>query len=196
MQCSEFALIFGRTKFLLSILLILNAVIKFIAAQSFDANKHVFYEMHCRSTNKTTNPTLSDIDLSVLDNSNLIFDGSRSNRTIREVKNCRWNWNPNRPTRFFIHGYYSTQDVLTQYAKAYLERGDYNFIAINWLRGARTINYMKARNRVQQVGEAVAKFIDYLVTIGLNLDDLILVGHSLGVFHNKFAKKTCYDLFQ
>lgn len=30
------------------------------------------------------------------------------------------------------------------------------------------------------MGEAVAQFIDHLVTLGLNLNDLILVGHSLG----------------
>lgn len=31
-----------------------------------------------------------------------------------------------------------------------------------------------------EVGQAVARFIDYLVTLGLDLDDLTCVGHSLG----------------
>lgn len=143
----------------------------------FDAKKDVFYEMHCRFANYSTNTTLHDIDTNILNNDNLILSSERS---INGIQGCRWNWNPRRPTRIFIHGYYSDRDTLMQYANAYLNRGDFNFIAINWLKGAKTINYVKARHRVREVGEAVAHFVDYLVTLGLNLNELIMVGHSLG----------------
>lgn len=86
-----------------------------------------------------------------------------------------------RPTRIFIHGFYSNRDTLDAYAKAYREAGDYNFIAINWLEGAVTLNYKRARDRVKIVGETVARFIDYLVNeYGMALSDLVLIGHSLG----------------
>lgn len=160
-------------------LLVLLYICAITSAESeFDVNKHVFYEMYNRFSNQSTTVNLQDIDLSVLNSDNLVY----TNRTISGHQNCRWNWNPNKPTRIFIHGYFSTRDTFMDYARAYLERGDFNFIAINWLKGAITINYKRARNRVREIGEAIAKFVDYLVTIGLNMDDLILVGHSLGMF--------------
>lgn len=74
--------------------------------------------------------------------------------------------------------HFSDQATLKKYARAYIERNDYNFIAVNWLRGASTINYVKARHRIREVGEAVAQFIDYLVTLGLDLNSLICIGES------------------
>lgn len=154
-------------------------------AGKFDAKRDVFYEMYCRRSNKATTTSLHDLgealyDQNVLLNENLVEDGESENKTVTGVQNCRWNWNPNRPTRMFIHGYYSDQETLRKYASAYLERDDYNFIAINWLRGAKTINYVKARYRILEVGKAVARFVDYLVSLGLKLDELTCVGHSLG----------------
>lgn len=146
----------------------------------FDAKKHVFYEMHCRLSNESTNTTLYEIDTNILHHNNFIETDEGSNRVIRGLVNCRWNWHPARPTRIFVHGYYSTEGTLTEYAEAYLNRGDFNFIGINWLKGAKTINYVRARHRVREVGEALARFIDYLVTLGLDLNELIMVGHSLG----------------
>lgn len=158
------------------------SVIVLVNAGDFDAKKHVLYEMYCRFSNETTATTLHEIDMNILRNENLVVEGEGDNRTVTSVQNCRWNWHPNRPTRLFIHGYYSDQDTLKKYAKAYLKRDDFNFIAINWLKGAQTINYVKARYRIMEVGKAVARFVDYLVTLGLDLDDLTCVGHSLGAF--------------
>lgn len=168
-----------------SILILISVIIISVNAGGFDAKKDVSYEMYCRFSNTSTNTTLHDIgqslyDQNILKHENFIVDGYHDNRILTGVQNCRWNWNPNRPTRIFIHGYYSDHDTLRKYANAYLERDNFNFIAINWLRGAKTINYVKARFRILEVGKAVARFIDYLVSLGLNLDDLICVGHSLG----------------
>lgn len=160
---------------LLVFLLSLQA--KLTVCAVFIPEKHIYYEMFCKSSNKTTIVTLSDIELNVLDHSNFIYE---SDNQILGVQNCHWNWSPRRHTRIFIHGYYSDRKTFMKYAHAYLRRGDYNFIAINWLRGARTINYFKARRRVQLVGEATARFIDYLVTLGMHVSDLIMIGHSLG----------------
>lgn len=164
----------------MSAFVLLMSVLCLTSAGEFDAKKHVTYEMYCRFSNQSTTTTLQDIDLNILENDNLVIDGENDNRTVSGVRNCRWNWNPNRPTRLFIHGYYSDQDTLKNYARAFIERDNFNFIAINWLPGARTINYVKARYRILEVGKAVARFVEYLVTIGLKLDELICVGHSLG----------------
>lgn len=168
-----------------NVLLLLFNVIISVKAGEFDAKKDVYYEMYCRFSNETTAKTLHEIDMNVLKNENLVVKGVGDNQTVTNTKNCRWNWNPNRPTRIFIHGYYSNHALLKRYAKAYLERDNYNFIAINWLNGAQTINYVKARYRILEVGKVVARFIEYLVTLGLNLDDLSCVGHSLGAYYIK-----------
>lgn len=165
-------------KNLLSISLLLVSVIASVKAGDFDAKKHVSYEMSCRFSNESSSPL---IDTSILRNENLVVNGQGDSRTVSSLINCRLNWNPNRPTRLFIHGYYSDHNTLKKYATAYLARDDYNFIAINWLHGAQTVNYVKARYRILEVGKAVARFIEYLVTLGLDLDDLTCVGHSLGV---------------
>lgn len=153
----------------------------------FNPRKHVSYEMYCRYSKETTRTTLQDIDESVLRQENFIMDGTGDNRTINGVRNCTWNWRPDRPTRLFIHGYYSDDATLKQYARAYIERDDFNFIAINWLPGARTINYVTARHRILKVGRAVARFVDYLVTLGLNLNELICVG-KCKIVRKRFCK--------
>lgn len=60
-------------------------------------------------------------------------------------------FNPNRPTRIFVHGFRSKEKVIRRYADAYLEVGDYNFIAVDWIEGASTFNYFLAKGRVRPV---------------------------------------------
>lgn len=64
---------------------------------------------------------------------------------------------------------------------AYFQKGNFNFIAVNWQAGSNTINYISARNRVNLVGPHLARMIDFLVTYGhMNINDCKLIGHSLG----------------
>lgn len=60
-------------------------------------------------------------------------------------------FNPNRSTRIFIHGFRGKEKTILRYRDAYLNLGDYNFIAVDWTRGASTYNYFKAKNRIQAV---------------------------------------------
>lgn len=60
-------------------------------------------------------------------------------------------FNPNRPTRVFVHGFRSKAKVINRYAEAYLNIGDYNFIAVDWIEGASTYNYYSAKGRVRPV---------------------------------------------
>lgn len=56
-----------------------------------------------------------------------------------------------RPTRIFVHGYRSKHKVINRYAEAFLNAGDYNFIAVNWIEGASTVNYFTAKSRIKSV---------------------------------------------
>lgn len=60
-------------------------------------------------------------------------------------------FNPNRPTRIFVHGFKSKEKVMIRYKDAYLDLGDFNFIAVDWSKGASTYNYYSAKGRVRPV---------------------------------------------
>lgn len=65
-------------------------------------------------------------------------------------------FNANRPTRIFVHGFRSKQKVLNRYSYAYLKVGDYNFIGVDWTKGANVYNYYGAKGRVKHVSEICA----------------------------------------
>lgn len=67
-------------------------------------------------------------------------------------------FNPNRPTRIFIHGYKSKEKVINRYREAYLNLGDFNFIAVDWIKGASTFNYYSAKGRVRSVSSILHSF--------------------------------------
>lgn len=89
-------------------------------------------------------------------------------------------FNPKLPTRILIHGWYSQGSLTQGFADAYLKRGDFNFIAVNWQKGSDIINYRTARKHIKIVGMHVAHFIDCLIAKGLSPKLLALIGHSLG----------------
>ncbi|XP_053623218.1 pancreatic lipase-related protein 2-like isoform X3 [Plodia interpunctella] len=64
--------------------------------------------------------------------------------------------------------------------EAYMLRGDTNMIMVD----ARTLEagpwYITAAENTWYIGQFVARFIDYLVSRGLNLNNTHLIGHSLG----------------
>lgn len=65
----------------------------------------------------------------------------------------------------------------------YLNRGKHklNFIYAYWYKGAETLNYTLARERVNEVGVFVARFINLLVQReNVELSDIHMIGHSLG----------------
>lgn len=64
--------------------------------------------------------------------------------------------------------------------EAYLGRGDFNVISVDWSRGA-GVGYVLARMSVNSIGAVVAAFVDSLRdNAGLRLSDLTVIGHSLG----------------
>lgn len=64
--------------------------------------------------------------------------------------------------------------------EAYLSRGEFNVISVDWSLGAKD-NYLFVRMNVPSVGAVVASFIDFLhENARLRLSDVTIIGHSLG----------------
>ncbi|CRK90495.1 CLUMA_CG004162, isoform A [Clunio marinus] len=102
------------------------------------------------------------------------------------------NFNISNPTRFLIHGWGSDLNSFfnIEGTEAYLRNNDFNVIVVDWSRGAQTINYVQARNRVGPVGRILANFIDFLHdNEALNFEELTVVGFSLGAHVAGFAGK-------
>jgi pancreatic triacylglycerol lipase len=95
--------------------------------------------------------------------------------------------------RFITHGWNNNfaSEVNTMIRTAYMNRGDFNVIVVDWGVGANTINYIAAANRIQQVGPVIAQFCDFLaVSVGVNYEHIYLIGHSLGAHASGVAGKT------
>lgn len=105
-----------------------------IANAKFNAKKNVKFELYTRDHNREKN------EYEILKASN--------ERAILNTK-----WRSNRPTRMYIHGYLTTRETFFKFRDKFLALGDYNFIAVNWLKGSRTLNYNAARKLVGTVRE-------------------------------------------
>jgi pimeloyl-ACP methyl ester carboxylesterase len=85
--------------------------------------------------------------------------------------------------RFIIHGWNSNRNTAMNnfMRNDFLALANHNVIVVDWGAGAQTPNYLTARNRVGDVGAAVARMMDELVGAGLSAFSRInVVGHSLG----------------
>lgn len=93
-----------------------------------------------------------------------------------------YGFNVNLPTKILIHGWLggSDSDVIEPLAKDFLEQGNFNVIAVDWEKGARTLLYPVARYRVGKVAELVAAVIDQLLGFGQTPEQIGIIGHSLG----------------
>ncbi|GJQ69471.1 hypothetical protein Trydic_g6578 [Trypoxylus dichotomus] len=91
-------------------------------------------------------------------------------------------FNFSEPTVFFFHAFFesSTSTTATVIRTAYLQRKDHNIILLNAPRMEAGPWYLTAARNTRVVGEYSAKFIDFLVTRGLHLPSLHLIGLSLG----------------
>ncbi|XP_031623460.1 pancreatic lipase-related protein 2-like [Contarinia nasturtii] len=106
------------------------------------------------------------------------------------VKTSHFDWR--NPTRILIHGWCSEGLLTPRFADAYLVRGKHkvNFIAVNWQKGSDIWNYRCARYRVNEMGEHVARFVDFMSKEArLKIQDLTIVGHSLGAHISGIAGK-------
>ncbi|XP_017846768.1 phospholipase A1 VesT1.02-like [Drosophila busckii] len=101
-------------------------------------------------------------------------------------------FNKKHGTRFVIHGWngQASDSMNTRITKAWLSRGDYNVIVVDWS-GARTANYISAVNAVPEAGRLVGDMIKYLnVQQGVSLGSVYVIGHSLGSHVAGYSGKT------
>ncbi|KAB0804667.1 hypothetical protein PPYR_01637 [Photinus pyralis] len=89
---------------------------------------------------------------------------------------------PNLPTKIIIHGWYglATGPTALELKDAYLKRGSYNIIFVNWEHYA-NVNYAEARCRLSELGDLIGDFLQRLYANGkAHLNQTHIIGHSLG----------------
>lgn len=114
----------------------------------FNVRNDVIFEMYTKS-NGSEKLTLSQLD------------HQQNGRVARSIRNFAFDYR--RPTRIFVHGFLSKRDTLDMYPRAYLAAGDFNLIVVNWLKGAVTLSYSRARNRVKLVSGLLNKNTFYVL---------------------------------
>ncbi|KAK7864083.1 hypothetical protein R5R35_002727 [Gryllus longicercus] len=90
-------------------------------------------------------------------------------------------FNPANPTRFILHGWTSSHKQMDPIRQAYIDTGkDWNIVLVDW-NGPATSEYSISKRNSRRVGEYLAEVILHLeAERGLNLDDVYIIGHSLG----------------
>ncbi|XP_059351094.1 lipase member I-like [Daphnia carinata] len=93
------------------------------------------------------------------------------------------NFNASNPTRMFIHGWNMnghSHTLLINLKNEFLANEDCNFIAVDWETLANTGSYFSSASSTQPIGVATGDFINFLITQGLNVNQLHIIGFSLG----------------
>ncbi|EDV92799.1 phospholipase A1 VesT1.02 [Drosophila grimshawi] len=101
-------------------------------------------------------------------------------------------FNKDHPTRFVIHGWNgrSTDSMNTKITKAWLSKGNYNVIVVEWA-GAQSIDYASSVLAVPAAGAKVGEMVKYLQSShGMSLSTLYVIGHSLGAHVAGYTGKT------
>ncbi|KAF5287585.1 hypothetical protein FQA39_LY15862 [Lamprigera yunnana] len=116
---------------------------------------------------------------------------TRDIESVELVPNTYREVHPNNPTKIIIHGYVENfQKVwLKNMTTEYLKKGDFNVIRVDWEKIAWS-SYPKAVQGTQSVGFATGDLIIMLhKDYGLNLDQVHIIGHSLGAHVAGYAGK-------
>ncbi|XP_060583369.1 inactive pancreatic lipase-related protein 1-like, partial [Ruditapes philippinarum] len=99
-------------------------------------------------------------------------------------KKCAWkSFCKLKQIKVIIHGYMDFVDRpwVGEMIKALLKHGDYNVIFVDWSKGAREINYLRAVANTRVVGAQVAQLLKILTTVyDVDPINVHIIGHSLG----------------
>ncbi|XP_069676822.1 pancreatic lipase-related protein 2-like [Periplaneta americana] len=107
-----------------------------------------------------------------------------------DVKNLQASrYNTSHPTKILIHGFSGSANsiIIASGKDAYLEKGDYNVIGVDWGVLCKSPWYVAASNNARLVGQYVGYLVQFLVSQGAKLEDFHIVGHSLGAHVAGFA---------
>ncbi|KAM4795631.1 LOW QUALITY PROTEIN: lipase member I [Rhinophrynus dorsalis] len=100
--------------------------------------------------------------------------------------------NVTRKTIFITHGYRPTGSPpvwIDAIVEKFLAIQDFNVIVVDWNRGATTVIYHTAAGKTRKVAEILREFIDYILAQGGSLDNIYMVGVSLGAHISGFVGK-------
>ncbi|XP_016284171.1 pancreatic triacylglycerol lipase [Monodelphis domestica] len=92
------------------------------------------------------------------------------------------NFNKDRKTRFIIHGFVDKgeENWLSNMCKNFFQVEEVNCICVDWKSGSRT-EYTQASQNIRVVGAEIAYLVDLLKSqYKYSLDDVHIIGHSLG----------------
>ncbi|KAG8516041.1 Lipase member H, partial [Galemys pyrenaicus] len=116
------------------------------------------------------------------------------NRTCAQVINSMdlGNLNVTKKTTFVVHGFRPTgsrpvwMEALVQ---GLLSVEDMNVIVVDWNRGATTVIYSHAAEKTKKVATILKEFIDRMLVEGASLDNIYMIGVSLGAHIAGFVGK-------
>lgn len=119
------------------------------------------------------------------------YVATRQNRQP-ELMHSFYNVNTEMPTKIIIHGWLDNISRVwpNKLTNAYLNKGDYQIILLDWNDYAFT-TYSDAANNAKQIGQILGQ---YLVESRINLDHVHVVGHSLGSQVAGFAGKKVFRM--
>lgn len=106
------------------------SVLIFGVCRAFDADEDVIFKLYKREN---------------LTNFTVIRIGEQ-----RSISNDT-QFDPQLPTKIHVHGFLAKEEIIDRYRQVYLSVGDFNFIVVDWLEGAFTLNYYMAKRRVKDV---------------------------------------------
>ncbi|XP_021513749.1 lipase member H [Meriones unguiculatus] len=93
------------------------------------------------------------------------------------------NLNVTKKTTFIIHGFRPTGSPpvwMEELVHSLLREQEMNVVVVDWNRGATTVIYSSASAKTRKVAEILEEFIKHMVDKGASLDNIYMIGVSLG----------------
>ncbi|PNF37111.1 hypothetical protein B7P43_G00500 [Cryptotermes secundus] len=110
---------------------------------------------------------------------------------VNDTENLRKSgFDPTIPTKILVHGFAGDGDSanIINSKDAYLAKGNYNIIGVDWSVLCPSPNYIAAARNAVLTGELTAQLVEFLVAeAGARLQDVHIIGHSLGAQVAGFA---------
>ncbi|KAM7132812.1 lipase member H isoform 3-T4 [Molossus nigricans] len=102
------------------------------------------------------------------------------------------NLNVTKKTTFIVHGFRPTGSPpvwMEALVRGLLIVEDMNVVVVDWNRGAATVLYHYASSRTRKVATVLKEFIDQMLAQGASLDNIYMIGVSLGAHISGFVGK-------
>uniref|UniRef100_A0A8C9QDV6 Lipase member H n=1 Tax=Spermophilus dauricus TaxID=99837 RepID=A0A8C9QDV6_SPEDA len=117
---------------------------------------------------------------------------TKRNQTCAQIINSTafGNLNVTRKTTFIIHGFRPTGSApvwMGDLVEALLSAEHMNVVVVDWNRGATTVIYTHAANKTKKVAIILKEFIDQMLAEGASLDNIYMIGVSLGAHISGFV---------